>query len=290
LAKKEPPNPLIVPLRPYPALLLKKGSERILVVADLHIGWEVRLAEQGIFVPSQTPRIQEKMLQLIQLYEPTSLLFLGDVKHAIAKVEMEEWRDIPDFFQTLNEEVRDIRILLGNHDGNLEPLLPETVKILPPTGIALGNVGLFHGHTWPAPDLVNCPNLITAHVHPTVAFKDPMGFRITRQVWVKALCDRTELAKSMLKYLRIKVDKDPILLLQEHFNVKLRASQLFIMPSFNDFLGGQSINQKNLGKSGRSRAFIGPILRSKSVNIDNAEVHLLDGTFLGTVNHLRNLA
>jgi len=280
---------LIVPLRPYPALLLRRGSERILVVADLHIGWEVRLAEKGIYVPSQTPKLQEKMLQLIQLYKPTSLLFLGDVKHAIAKVEMEEWRDIPDFFETLSEKVQDIQIIPGNHDGNLEPLLPQTVKILPPTGIALGNVGLLHGHTWPAPNLLNCPNLITAHVHPTVAFRDPLAFRITRQVWVKTPCNSTELAKSMLKHLRIKGGKNPILLLEEHFKVKLRTSQLFIIPSFNDFLGGQSINRKTLG-SGRSRSFIGPILRSKGVNIDNAEVHLLDGTFLGTVNHLRTLA
>ena len=281
---------MIIPLRPHPALLLKRGPKRILVVADLHIGWEVRLAEQGIYVPSQTPKLQEKMLQLIQLYKPTRLLFLGDVKHAIAKVEMEEWRDIPDFFETLSEKIEDIQIIPGNHDGNLEPLLPETVKILPPTGIALGNVGLFHGHTWPAANLLNCSNLITAHVHPTVTFRDPLGFRITRQVWVKAPCNSMQLAKSMLKHLRIKGDKNPVLLLQEHSKVKLRSSQLFIMPSFNDFLGGQSINQKNLGKSGKSRAFIDPILRSKSINIDDAEVHLLDGTFLGTVKHLRNLA
>jgi len=281
---------LIVPLRPYPALLLKKGSERILVVADLHIGWEVRLAEQGIYVPSQTPKIQERMLQLIQSCKPTSILFLGDVKHAIAKVEMEEWRDIPDFFENINKKVQNIQIIPGNHDGNLEPLLLPTAKILSPTGVTLGNIGLFHGHTWPAPNLLNCSSLITAHVHPTVTFRDPLGFRITRQVWVKAQCDSTKLAKSLLEHQRIKVDKNPILLLQELFKVKLKTSQLFIMPSFNDFLGGQAINQKGLGKSGSSKAFIGPILRSKSVNIDNAEVHLLDGTFLGTVNHLRNLA
>jgi len=279
---------LIVPLRPYPAFLLKRGSERIVVVADLHIGWEVRLADQGIYVPSQTPKLQEKMLQLIQLCKPTSLLFLGDVKHAIAKVAMEEWRDIPNFFETVGKRVQDIRIIPGNHDGNLEPLLPQNVEILPSTGIALGNVGFFHGHAWPSPDLLNCPNLVTAHVHPTVTFRDPLGFRITRQVWVKASCDSKKLVKALLKHLNIKTDRNPVSSLQEHFKVKVRASQLFIMPSFNDFLGGQSINRKTLGSS-RSRAFIGPILRSKSVDIDNAEVHLLDGTFLGTVNHLRNV-
>jgi hypothetical protein len=62
------------------------------------------------------------------------------------------------------------------------------------------------------------------------------------------------------------------------------------MPSFNDFLGGRPINEKNLGKDQKSSAFIGPILRSKSVNIDDSEVYMLDGTFLGTVNQLRAMA
>ena len=281
---------MIIPIQNYPALLIQRQKERILVVADLHIGWEVKLAEQGIHVPSQTPKILEKMVQLIENCKPTGIIFLGDVKHAIAKVEMEEWRDIPDFFEALTKRVPNIKIIPGNHDGNLEPLLPETTKVLPPTGIVFGNVGLFHGHTWPAPELLNCRDLVTGHVHSTVAFRDTIGFRITRQVWVKAKCDRLHLAKSILKSLNIKPAKDPIDLLQKRFKIKFRTSNLFIMPSFNDFLGGRPINEKTLGKDQKSSAFIGPILRSKSVNIDDSEVYMLDGTFLGTVNQLKTMA
>jgi hypothetical protein len=280
---------LITPIKNYSALLIKKQKERVLVVADLHIGWEVKLAEQGIHVPSQTPKILEKIIQLIENCKPTGIIFLGDVKHAIAKVEMEEWRDIPDFFEAIAKRVSNIQIIQGNHDGNLEPLLPETTKILPPTGIVFGDVGLFHGHTWPAPELLKCRNLITGHVHPTVAFRDPIGFRITRQVWVKAKCDGEHLAESFLKSLNIKPAKDPIDLLQKHFKIKFRALHFFIMPSFNDFLGGRPINEKRL-KDQKSSAFIGPILRSKSVNIDDAEVYMLDSTFLGTVNQLKAMA
>ncbi len=280
----------IKPINPYPALLLQEKTERILVVADLHIGWEVALAQKGVHVPSQTPKILDKLLQLIELCDPMSLIFLGDVKHTIAKVEMEEWRDIPDFFDTLSRKVSDIQIVPGNHDGNLEPLLPVTVKILPSTGVVLGNVGLFHGHAWPAPELLGCRNLITGHVHPMVAFRDPMGFRITRQVWVKAECVGARLAKSLLEHLGIKVNADPTALLRDRFGVKLRASQFFIMPSFNEFLGGQPVNRKSIGKDARSRAFIGPVLRSGSININDAETYLLDGTFLGTVNQLKTLS
>ncbi|UCE15338.1 MAG: metallophosphoesterase [Candidatus Bathyarchaeota archaeon] len=277
----------LLPVRPFPALLLQKQSKRILVIADLHLGWEVTLAERGIHVPSQTQKILDKMIRLIESCKPTNLIFLGDVKHSVTGIRMGEWRDIPDFFETLGKMVPDIQIVPGNHDGNLDPLLPEFVKILPSTGIVLWDIGLFHGHAWPAPELLGCRHLITGHVHPMVVFRDPAGFRITRPVWVKTECDGTKLAKSVLKHAKVKVEENLAALLQKLFNVKLKCSQLFIMPSFNDFLGGQPVNRKSLGKNRRSRAFIGPVLRSGSVDIDNAEICLLDGTFLGKISQLR---
>jgi putative SbcD/Mre11-related phosphoesterase len=280
----------IKPIQPYAALLLRRKSERVLLVADLHLGWEASLTWKGVHVPSQTPKILNKILELIKKCKPTRLIFLGDVKHAIAKVEIEEWRDIPDFFEALEKKVPNIQVVPGNHDGNLEPLLPETIKILPSTGVVVGNVGLFHGHAWPAPDLLGCHSLITGHVHPMVAFRDPMGFRITRQVWVKATCDGQLLAKSLLERLGAKVNANHSILLRDQFNVKPRVSQLFIMPSFNEFLGGQLINKRKLGKDAKSRAFIGPVLRSGSINLDDAETYLLDGTFLGNINQLKTLS
>jgi len=281
----------IEPVQPYPALLLQKDSDRALVVSDLHIGWEKLLSQRGVHVPSQTPKIKNMMLQLIKECKPTRLIFLGDIKDAIAKVEMEEWRDIPDFFETINEKVTDIQVILGNHDGNLEPLLPETIKIIPPTGAIFGDAGLFHGHAWPAPELLGCRSLVTGHVHPTVAIRDPMGFRMTRQVWVKAPCDGEQLAKSLLNHLGAKKNSNNLSsILNSQFEVKLKVSQLFIMPSFNQFLGGRPINERKWGKREKTGAFIGPVLRSGSVNLNEAEVYLLDGTFLGTVNQLKALS
>jgi putative SbcD/Mre11-related phosphoesterase len=277
-------------IQPYPALLLRRRSERVLVVADLHIGWEAPLTEKGVHVPSQTPKILEKILQLIKTCNPTCLIFLGDVKHAIAKVRMEEWHDIPNFFEGLEKEVSDIRVVPGNHDGNLEPLLPEAVRILPSTGEVFGDIGLFHGHAWPAPELLGCRSLVTGHVHPMVVFRDPMGFRITRQVWVKATCNGDLLTKSLLEHLGVKTNVNPSKMLRDHFNVRFKVSQLLIMPSFNEFLGGQPINKRKMGKGVRSRIFIGPVLRSGSINIDDAEAYLLNGTFLGTVYRLKTLS
>jgi hypothetical protein len=61
------------------------------------------------------------------------------------------------------------------------------------------------------------------------------------------------------------------------------------MPSFNDFLGGRAVNETHPGKVLGSEALIGPVLRSNAVDVGKAELYLLDGTFLGTLNLLRQL-
>ena len=264
-------------------------------MADLHIGWEVALAERGIHLPSQSPKIKEKLLRLVDLYKPTSLLFLGDVKHTIARVELGEWQDIPDLFEALIQKVGEVKVVMGNHDGTLEPLLPSKVQIIPSSGTALFDAGFFHGNAWPAPELLQCRTLVIGHVHPIVAFRDPLGFRITAQVWVRARINGERLVRAFLKGMgfRLKAGEDSLKVLQKNFRVKLKASEFYIMPYFNEFLGGRAINRAVAGRSkkiGKSTEYLGPLLRSGSIDVENAETYLLDGTFLGTVTQLRSLS
>ncbi len=281
---------MITPLTPHPAALIKTQKTRTLVIADLHIGWEIALLQRGIHVPTQMPRLLQRLKSLIETYKPEKLLVLGDVKHTVATAEIGEWQDVPDFFNELKKQIREIHVIRGNHDGNLEPLLPENIKILSTTGVTLGEVGFFHGHRWPSPTLLRCKTLIMGHVHPVVAFRDPAGFRITRQVWVKAKCNRTQLAKTLLQKHKIKIDKNPEETLWKYYKIKPKTSQLFIMPSFNDFLGGKPLNERKSGGNAKTKRIVGPILRSEAVDMENAETYLLDGTFLGTLNQLRTLS
>ncbi len=275
---------MITPLPPYAAASLQTEEARILIVADLHVGWEMALAKKGIHVPSQMPRLLAKLSSLLSEYKPDKLLILGDVKHTIATAEMGEWHDIPDLFNELKKKTREILIIRGNHDGNLEPLLPENTELLPATGFAFGETGFFHGHQWPNPSILRCKSLVMGHVHPVVAFHDPAGFRINRQVWVKAKCDTTELARIVLeRYHRKKSEKMP-----EPRNIEPKTAELLIMPSFNDFLGGRPLNETRLTTDGMSETIAGPVLRSEAVDLEGAETYLLDGTFLGTLGQLRS--
>jgi putative SbcD/Mre11-related phosphoesterase len=274
-------------LLPYPAALIKTEKAKTVVIADLHIGWEMALRNKGIHVPSQTPKLLQKLETLLSHNKPDKLLILGDVKYSVVATEPGEWHDIPEFFSTLRNYVRDIAIVRGNHDANLEPLLPENITLLPATGTTIGDVGLFHGHKWPSPTLLKCKTLFMGHLHPIVVFRDPAGFKITRQAWVKAKCNTTQLSKILLQKQRIKIEGTPEETVKKHYNFKPRTDQMFIMPSFNDFLGGRPINETRPRKG--QTPMVGPVLRSEAVDLPTSEIYLLDGTYLGTLNQLRKI-
>jgi putative SbcD/Mre11-related phosphoesterase len=275
-------------LTPQPAALIRLAKTKTLVIADPHIGWEMALQAKGIHVPSQTPKLLKKLTWLLSKHKPDSLLILGDVKYTVVAAEPGEWHDIPDFFTETHRHVTDISVVRGNHDANLEPLLPEEVKILPATGARIGEIGLFHGHKWPSLTLLKCKTLIMGHVHPVVVFRDPAGFKITRQIWIKAKINTNQLSKTLLQKNRVKIQGTPEDTLQKHFNFKPQATQVFIMPSFNDFLGGRAVNEVTPRQDGQSQ-MIGPLLRSDIVDLESAEIYLLDGTYLGTLHQLRNM-
>jgi putative SbcD/Mre11-related phosphoesterase len=276
-------------LLPHPAAIIKTGKTKTLVIADPHIGWEMALRDKGIHVPSQTPKLLQKLVAVLSKYKPDTLLILGDVKYSVVATKPGEWHDIPHFFSDLKNYVRDIAVVRGNHDANLEPLLPEKIRLLPAAGTIAGDVGLFHGHKWPSPMLLKCKTLIMGHLHPVVVFRDSAGFKITRQVWVKAVCNTAQLSKTLLQKQRIKIEGTPEETVKKHYSFKPRATQLFIMPSFNDFLGGRPINKTQPRKEGHTSTMVGPVLRSEAVDLDNSEIYLLDGTYLGTLNQLRRL-
>jgi putative SbcD/Mre11-related phosphoesterase len=276
-------------LLPHPAALVKTNKNKTLLIADPHLGWEIQLQEKGIHIPSQTTKILNKLTGIITEYKPERLFILGDVKYTVVSHEFSEWQDVPDFFKKLEVYVENISVVRGNHDANLEPLLPENVEFLPATGVTVGDVGVFHGHKWPSPELLGCKTLVMGHLHPVVVFRDPTGCKITRQIWMKAKCETDVLSKILLQKSGVKIEGSVAETLKEHYHLKARVDKIFIMPSFNDFLGGRPVNETRPRKEIGSEALIGPVLRSEAVDIDNAELYLLDGTFLGTLNQLRKL-
>jgi hypothetical protein len=148
---------------------------------------------------------------------------------------------------------------------------------VPSHGLIIGQnpqIGLLHGHAWPSPEVLSSDILIMGHLHPVVWFRDKLGIWTVKQVWIVSNCDSEKLAAAYLKYRNITPTEKPREALYTRTGIKINDPRLIIVPAFNDLVGGVSVH--NL-----TRRLMGPIIRSTSVNIDAAEIYLLDGTYLG---------
>lgn len=240
------------PIPNEPALFIK--DKKILVFADLHIGIESQLKEHGVIAKSRSDLMIKKIFSICRKHKPKDIVLLGDIKHNIPMTTIQERRDVRNFL-SLIEEYGNIHIIPGNHDGNIRKLASEDIIIHHSTGLVLNKIGFVHGHCWPKPDVMDCKQLIIAHTHPTVMFLDRLNFRTFEPCWVKG--------RFILKRLNEKYPDS-------------KNNDLLIMPAFNPLCGGTAINHDGI---------VGPF--GKMIDIENAQVYLIDGASLGKVKDIK---
>lgn len=230
--------------------------EDILVLGDLHIGYEAELFQSGISLPSQTYRMLERIKRLIKEMNVNKILFLGDVKHNIPFPSFQERNELFDFFKDI-EEIADVMIIKGNHDGDIEKYVPSDIKIVGGDGIKIKNTGFAHGHAWINKELLKCSYLFLAHEHPAIEFKDKLGYRAVEPCWI--------IAKPLKNAFENK------------FKEKCSIKKVIILPAFNHLIGGMSFNKPDFKP-------LGP--NANLIDLKNAEIYLTDGAYLGKLKNL----
>ena len=240
-----------------PAILLE--PDKILVIADIHLGIEYEIFRAGVKIPSQTEKIQDKIDSLIKQTKAKQLIILGDIKHNIPITSWQETQEIPKFLEHLSKKIK-VTIVKGNHDGDIDTLLGKAkVKIVEPSGFRIKNIGFVHGQAWFDKDLLECEHLLIAHIHPVVEFFSH-GSRITEHCWLH--CD---------------VDNE---IIEKKFKRKSKIKNAVVMPVFNHLIGGCAVNSKDFEP-------IGPLLQNNAINWKEAGIYLLDGTYLGKLDKIK---
>ena len=242
-----------------PALFIEEIG--VLAIADLHIGIEYELYKSGINIPSQVKENKKTLDNLIKKTKANRLVILGDVKHDVPGISYQEMREIPEFLKELSEKIK-IDMCLGNHDTYVKQLSPKEIEIHETKGFKIGKFGFIHGHTWPSKELITCDCLIMGHTHPTIQFKDRFGYRIIEPIWIKGKIIREKIKG------RYRTDK-------------IGKLEIIIMSAFNRLLGGTAINVKRTNDE-----LLGPLLKNKFIDIDESELYLLDGTYLGKLKNI----
>jgi len=239
------PQTRIIPSKP--ALILE-GEKKSLVVTDIHIGFENTLASNEIFIGKNSTineTIQE-LLEIIDKEKPDSVILLGDVKSSIKSISRNEWDEIPMFFEKISEKC-DVTLIPGNHDANIQKLVPDNILMISSTGMVDENILLTHGHTMPSENFSHVDKIIMGHIHPVFFQEDSV--MNGQRVWIS-----------------MKTEKENI------FPNKSGELEIIVIPSFNKYF--YATHRKKYKKS------ISPII-NKIKSISNAKIVTLDGTIIG---------
>jgi len=246
--------PELQPIIDEPAFLIKE--KKLLVVADLHIGIESELRENGLQVPSQTNVMEQRLISILTTNTIDDIILLGDIKHNIPSSTIQERTDVIRFLNTI-QTYGTLHILPGNHDGNIDRLLSSTIKLHSSDGFVFDGIGFTHGHRKPNQEVMQCEQVVIGHTHPTVMLTDRLGYRTFEQCWLRSV----PLSGNLL-------EKYPT----------SHTLQILVMPAFNPLCGGIAVNRDPL---------LGPF--KSLIDIDSAEVYLLDGSSLGKVKDFKDI-
>ena len=235
----------------YPALILEE-KKRYLVVTDLHIGFEKTFLANKIHVEPKelVQETLESLLSIIESEKPNSLILLGDIKSGIDSISKIEWQAVPLFFE-IGKKIETI-VIPGNHDGNIQKLLPDGITLASSSGLVIGDTLLTHGHTMPSENLSHISKIIMGHVHPV--FFHEGSVLDGQRVWVSIKTKKNHLFPST---------KDEL--------------EIIIIPSFNKYF--YAAHKKYYKKS------ISPILESIK-DFQSAKIVTLDGSIIGNESML----
>ncbi|MBS3171387.1 metallophosphoesterase [Candidatus Woesearchaeota archaeon] len=192
------------------ALYLKK--EQILIIGDIHLGYEESLSQQGVLVPrfqlEETIKRLEKILKKLKIKE---VVITGDLKHEFGKILYTESRDTLQFLDFLLKKYK-VTIIKGNHDTILTYIVQKR-DIELKQYYKINNFFICHGdRLMENLDFFNSNTIIIGHEHPAISISKN---------------SRSETFKCFLIG-------------------KYKNKNLIVMPSFNILIEGSNILKEKL--------------------------------------------
>ena len=239
----------------YPALMVEE-TKKSLVITDLHLGFEGNLSLNNVYLGKNKTVIEtaEEIENIILKTKPDSLILLGDIKSGIKTITKTEWETIPIFFEKITKLI-DTIIVPGNHDANIEKLVPNGITLASSKGIIIDDVLLTHGHTIPSENFSQVNTIVMGHVHP-VFFQEESLIN-GKRVWVSIKCKK-----------------------QKIFSTRSGKLEIIILPSFNRYF--YATQKKYYKKS------ISPIIERVN-EITSAKIVSLDGSIIGNESNIKQV-
>ena len=190
-------------------LALYLNKSKTLVIADLHIGFEEALSKQGVLVPRfQYKDMIDRLEQIFSRVKPQTVVLNGDLKHEFGGISKQEWKETMRLFDYLSRRCKDIVVVKGNHDPNIDPIVrKKDIRMV--DELQLGDIIIAHGDDEPK---AKGKIIIMGHEHPAVSLREK---------------GRVERFKCFIKG-------------------KYKKSTLIVQPSFNVCVEGSDITKEKV--------------------------------------------
>jgi len=148
------------------SLWLRK--EKILIISDLHIGYEECLNKKGILVPRiQFKEIFNELERLLKQVNPKTIVVNGDLKHEFGEISNQEWSETLKILDLLLEKAK-VVLIKGNHDNILKPIAGKRgLKIV--DKYETDDICIVHGDNILKTDK---KIVIIGHEHPAISLKE----------------------------------------------------------------------------------------------------------------------
>ena len=150
--------------------------DSVLVISDVHIGYEESLNKQGILVPriqfDEIIKRMENIFSILQNKSIEKIIVNGDLKHEFGTISEQEWRNTLKFLDLLAKHCDETILIKGNHDSILGPIARKrNVKIV--ENIKISNMLVLHGDKIPDKNILEgISTIIIGHEHPAISLKD----------------------------------------------------------------------------------------------------------------------
>ena len=156
-------------------LLIKTNEKKILVIGDLHLGYEESLNRSGIFFPRQM--FQEIIEYFDKVFKKIGMVdevvLLGDVKHEFGGISRQEWSDYLKLVEFLEKKCSKIIITRGNHDKILDFMTRKSESVELKDYYLADEFAFFHGDK----NFIELHNKkikywVMGHAHPAIKITD----------------------------------------------------------------------------------------------------------------------
>lgn len=153
-------------------------GKKILVISDLHIGFEGFLNEIGVLVPRFAfKEMLEELEEALTKFNVDEVVVLGDIKQGFGSISDQEWVDTLRFIDFLREKSKKFTLIQGNHDIILEPIVKKRQLELKKF-YQVEDIIFCHGD-----EIYNefydkgVKFVVSGHLHPVVSIKEKKGVK-----------------------------------------------------------------------------------------------------------------